>query len=66
MLSRTDIENFKMIIYDLMENYKDNIDTAEDVEDFSDDLHDSLESAIQEMLLDGFNNIDAGDYDAQY
>lgn len=66
MIKFDDGNNFELSVMDLMDAYSDKLKTAESVQDFSDDLHQHLEIAIQDMLLDGFNGIDPDDYEPAY
>ena len=66
MIKFDDGNNFELSVMDLMDAYSDKLKTAEAVQDFSDDLHQHLEIAIQDMLLDGFNGIDPDDYEPAY
>lgn len=58
--------NFELHVMDLMEKLQDRIETAEDLERFSTELHESIETAITDMLEDGYNGIDPDEYDAQF
>ena len=66
MIKFEDGNNFELSVMDLMDAYSDKLKTAESVRDFSDDLHQHLEIAIQDMLSDGFNGIDPDDYEPVY
>ena len=68
MISTTDSINFELVVMEIMNQYKDRITTATDVETFSDELHQHIEIAIQDMLedIEGFNGINPDDYNAQY
>ncbi len=68
MITRTDSINFELAVLDMMEQYKDRIKVAADVERFSDELHQHIEIAIRDMLEDndGFNGICPDDYSEQY
>lgn len=57
-----DTNSFELYVMDLMDEYKKKLVTADDVFDFSEELHQSIEVAIQDMLEDGFNDIDPFDY----
>lgn len=62
-----DTNNFEIYVMDLMEELKDKIKSAEDVEQFSTELHESIETAIMDTLESGtYNGIDPDDYDAQF
>ena len=58
--------NFELHVMDLMEKLQDRIETAEDLERFSTELHESIETAITDMLEDGYSGIDPDEYDAQF
>lgn len=58
--------DFELFVMDLMEELKDKIKTAEDLEQFSTELHESVEIAITDMLEDGFSGIDPDEYDSQF
>lgn len=58
--------NFEIHVMDLMEKLKDRIKTVEDLEQFSTELHESVETAITDMLEDNFNGINPDDYDPQF
>lgn len=66
MVKFEDGNNFEILVMDLMDAYSDKLKTAESVQDFSDDLHQHLEIAIQDMLSDRFNGIDPDDYEPLY
>ena len=62
-----DTNNFEIYVMDLMEELKDKIKSAEDVEQFSTELHESIETAIMDTLESGtYNGIDPDDYDVQF
>lgn len=62
-----DTNNFEIYVMDLMEELKDKIKSAEDVEQFSTELHESIEIAIMDTLESGtYNSIDPDEYDAQF
>ena len=58
--------NFELHVMDLMEKLQDKIKTAEDLEQFSTELHESVETAITDMLEDNFNGIHPDDYNEQF
>ena len=58
--------DFELFVMDLMEELKDKIKTAEDLEQFSTELHESVEIAITDMLEDNFNGIHPDDYNEQF
>ena len=59
--------NFEIYVMDLMEKLQDRIKTAEDLEQFSTELHESIETAITDMLESGtYNEINPDDYDPQF
>lgn len=61
-----ELNAFELSVMDLMENYKDRIKDVKDVEWFSQDLHESIETAITDMISDGYNDINPDDYDPQF
>ena len=65
-ISFKDTNSFEIYILDLMEAYEDKLKTAEDLEHFSEELHQSIEMAIQDALYDGFNDINPDDYNPCY
>lgn len=58
--------NFELHVMDLMEKLQDKIKTAEDLEQFSTELHESVETAIADMLEDNFNGIHPDDYNEPF
>lgn len=68
MISNSDSINFELVVMEMMEQYKERITAASDVETFSDELHQHIENAILDMLedIEGFNGINPDDYNAQY
>ena len=67
MIGFKDTNGFELGVMDLMENYKDKLKTAENIEEFSNELHQSVEIAIRDMLENGeFNDINPDDYNEQY
>ena len=58
--------NFEIHVMDLMEKLQDRIKNAKDLEQFSTELHESVETAITDMLEDNFNGIHPDDYDPQF
>ena len=58
--------NFEIHVMDLMETLKDRIQTAQDLEQFSIELHESIETAITDMLEGGYGEINPDDYDTQF
>lgn len=58
--------NFEIHVMDLMEKLKDRIKTVEDLEQFSTELHESVETAITDMIEDNFNGINPDDYELQF
>lgn len=58
--------NFEIHVMDLMEKLQDRIKTAEDLERFSTELHESVETAITDMIEDNFNGINPDDYEPQF
>ena len=67
MIGFNDTNGFEICVMDLMENYKDKLTTAEAIETFSNELHQSIEIAIIDMLENGqFNDINPDDYENQY
>lgn len=62
-----ELNNFEIHVMELMEKLEDKIKTAEDLEQFSTELHESIEMAISDMLEDGeCNGIDPDDYTVQF
>ena len=61
-----DSNSFEVYVMDLMEKLQDRIKSAEDLEQFSIELHDSIETAIQDMLEGGYGEINPDDYDNQF
>jgi hypothetical protein len=67
MIGFNQTNSFEICVMDLMEELKEKIKTAEDVEQFSMELHESIETAIGDMLDGGeFNGINIDDYNPQY
>ena len=58
--------NFEIHVMDLMEKLQDKIKNAEDLERFSTELHESVETAITDMLEGDFNGIHPDDYNPQF
>ena len=58
--------SFEISVMDLMDMLKDRIESVEDLEQFSTELHESIETAITDMLMDGYNGINPDDYDPQF
>ena len=61
-----ELNAFELSVMDLMESYKDKIKDVKDLEWFSQDLHESIETAITDMLEDGYGEINPDDYDPQF
>lgn len=61
-----ELNAFELSVMDLMKNYKDKIKDVKDLEWFSQDLHESIETAITDMLEDGYGEINPDDYDTQF
>ena len=59
-------KGFEIYVMDLMEELKDKIKTAEDLALFSTELHESIETAISDMLEVGNYGINLDDYEAQF
>ena len=57
-MTRTEVLNFELYVMDLAEKCK----TAEEYEELAETLHESVETAIQDMCMD--NGIE--DYDPSY
>ena len=66
MIGFNDTNNFEIHVMDMMEELKEKIKTAADVEQFSGELHESVETAITDMLEGDFNGIYPDDYDPQF
>ena len=66
MIGFNDTNNFEIYVMDLMEELKEKIKTAADVEQFSRELHESVETAITDMLEGDFNGIHPDNYDPQF
>ena len=65
---RLDYKNglsFEIYIMDLIEAYKSDLTSASDLNDFSEDLHQRIEVAIQDYIYDD-ENLDIDDYEAPY
>ena len=65
---RLDYKNglsFEIYIMDLIEAYKSDLTSASDLNDFSEDLHQRIEMAIQDYIYDD-ENLDIDDYEASY
>lgn len=65
---RLDYKNglsFEIYIMDLIEAYKSDLTSASDLNDFSEDLHQRIEMAIQDYIYDD-ENLDIDDYEAPY
>ena len=65
---RLDYKNglsFEIYIMDLIEAYKSDLTSASDLNDFSEDLHQRIEMAIQDYIFDD-ENLDIDDYEAPY
>lgn len=58
--------SFEIYVMDLMQELKDKIKTAEDLELFSMELHESIEWAIRDMLEVANYGINLDDYEAQF
>lgn len=61
-----DTNDFRIYVMDLMEEHKDKIKTAEDLERFSTELHESIEIVTMDMLKVGFNGINPDNYNPQF
>ena len=61
-----DTNDFRIYVMDLMEEHKDKIKTAEDLEQFSTELHESIEIVTMDMLKVGFNDINPDNYNPQF
>lgn len=62
-----DTNEFEIYVMDLMEKLKDSIKTADDAEQFSIELHESIEASITDMLVaTNFNGINPDDYNSQF
>lgn len=61
-----ELNSFELSVMDLMENYKDKIKDVKELEWFSQDLHESIERAITDMLEDGYGEINPDDYNPQF
>ena len=57
--------NFEIYIMDLIEACKPDLTLASDLNDFSEDLHQRIEMAIQDYIFDD-ENLDIDDYEAPY
>ena len=57
--------NFEIYIMDLIEACKSDLTSASDLNDFSEDLHQRIEMAIQDYIFDD-ENLDIDDYEAPY
>ena len=55
--------SFEICIMDLIEAYKSDLISASDLNDFSEDLHQRIEMAIQDYIFDD-ENLDIDDYEA--
>lgn len=65
---RLDYKNglsFEIYIMDLIEAYKSDLTSASDLNDFSEDLHQRVEMAIQDYIFDD-ENLEIDDYEAPY
>ena len=65
---RLDYKNglsFEIYIMDLIEAYKSDLTSASDLNDFSEDLHQRIEMAIQDYIYDD-ENLNIDDYEAPY
>ena len=68
IVMRLDYKNglsFEIYIMDLIEAYKSDLTSASDLNDFSEDLHQRIEMAIQDYIYDD-ENLDIDDYEAPY
>lgn len=59
-------KDFRICVMNLMEKLKDKIKTAEDLEQFSIELHESIEIVIMDMLKVGNYGINPYDYNSQF